>query len=444
MSYGLVEVNGQLYAAGRGIEVWKYEAGTSWTDIAPSAGSGIVVIDKWENNLVVSKNTPGGMTVFCYDGATWSQINNPGFGNSDNFGTDSFATVNGELYVAAHNNVSGVEIYKYEGGTIWSQINADGFGDSLNTNAYMTSYNGQLYASTWNSTGTEVYRYDGLNTWTQVAPKGLDKNSTALHFAEINGTLYGSAASSAGAVVFEYQGDSTWLQVNEDGFGEGITGATQLTSFNNELYLGGGGQAADDIGAVYKYNGGTDWERILDDGLGNPNNRQITLWSYGNILYATTFNPTDGVEVYRYLQAQNNPMIVHFGTGNTENVHNYEINLMDARTGVTGLNIADLTIETQESAQNSLDKITDAIIYKDKIRASLGATQNRLENTIANLEIQTENLQAAESRISDADMAKEMTEFVKSQILTQSATAMLAQANSLPEMALQLIQGQRR
>jgi flagellin len=91
-----------------------------------------------------------------------------------------------------------------------------------------------------------------------------------------------------------------------------------------------------------------------------------------------------------------------------------------------------------------LNKITDAIIYKDKIRASLGATQNRLENTIANLEIQAENLQAAESRISDADMAQEMTEFVKTQILTQSATAMLAQANSLPEMALQLIQGQRQ
>ena len=83
----------------------------------------------------------------------------------------------------------------------------------------------------------------------------------------------------------------------------------------------------------------------------------------------------------------------------------------------------------------------NAIIYKDKIRASLGATQNRLENTITNLKIQAENLQAAESRISDADMATEMTGFVKSQILTQSATAMLAQANALPKMALQLIQG---
>lgn len=67
--------------------------------------------------------------------------------------------------------------------------------------------------------------------------------------------------------------------------------------------------------------------------------------------------------------------------------------------------------------------------------------QNRLENTISNLQIQAENLQAAESQISDTDVASEMTNFVREQILTQSAVAMLSQANSLPKMALQLIQG---
>jgi flagellin len=71
----------------------------------------------------------------------------------------------------------------------------------------------------------------------------------------------------------------------------------------------------------------------------------------------------------------------------------------------------------------------------------LGALQNRLENTITNLSIQAENLQAAESRISDVDVAQEMTEFVRNQILTQSAVAMLAQANQLPQMAMQLMQG---
>ena len=67
--------------------------------------------------------------------------------------------------------------------------------------------------------------------------------------------------------------------------------------------------------------------------------------------------------------------------------------------------------------------------------------QNRLENTITNLQIQAENLQAAESRISDVDVANEMTNFVRNQILTQSAVAMLAQANQLPQMAMQLMQG---
>ncbi|WP_268885709.1 flagellin, partial [Fundidesulfovibrio magnetotacticus] len=63
----------------------------------------------------------------------------------------------------------------------------------------------------------------------------------------------------------------------------------------------------------------------------------------------------------------------------------------------------------------------------------------RLENTVQNLQIQAENLQAAESQISDVDVAEEMTSFVRSQILTQSAIAMLSQANSLPKMAMQLL-----
>jgi len=76
---------------------------------------------------------------------------------------------------------------------------------------------------------------------------------------------------------------------------------------------------------------------------------------------------------------------------------------------------------------------------KENARAALGAVQNRLENTISNLTIQAENVQAAESRISDVDVASEMTEFVKNQILTQAGVAMLSQANSLPQLALQLI-----
>lgn len=98
-------------------------------------------------------------------------------------------------------------------------------------------------------------------------------------------------------------------------------------------------------------------------------------------------------------------------------------------------------IRTQEKAQKMLVRIDDAIIKKDQIRAYCGAMQNRLENTVSNLIIQAKNLQASESRISDIDVATEMTNFVRNQILAQSAVAMLSQANSMPQMAMQLIGG---
>jgi flagellin len=98
-------------------------------------------------------------------------------------------------------------------------------------------------------------------------------------------------------------------------------------------------------------------------------------------------------------------------------------------------------IRTQGSAQRALLAINNAIERKDVIRANLGATQNRLEATITNLTIQVENLQASESRISDVDVATEMTNFTRNNILAQAATAMLAQANSLGNLALSLIMG---
>ena len=98
------------------------------------------------------------------------------------------------------------------------------------------------------------------------------------------------------------------------------------------------------------------------------------------------------------------------------------------------------SIRTQETAQTALEDINRAIERKDVIRAGLGATQNRLEATIENLTVQAENLQAAESRISDVDVATEMTEFTKQNVLAQAAAAMLAQANSLSMLALTLLQ----
>ena len=137
---------------------------------------------------------------------------------------------------------------------------------------------------------------------------------------------------------------------------------------------------------------------------------------------------------------------IHFGTGNDSAEDYYYINIGNSTASALGLGNANNggaghDISTQANAQRALDAINAAIVSKDNIRAHLGAMQNRLENTITNLEIQAENLQAAESQISDVDVASEMTNFVRNQILVQSGVAMLSQANSLPQMAMQLIGG---
>lgn len=128
---------------------------------------------------------------------------------------------------------------------------------------------------------------------------------------------------------------------------------------------------------------------------------------------------------------------IHFGSGNDSAEDYYYVDKSNAT--LEGLKLNGVSISTQDSAQAALKKIDDAIVIKDKIRAYYGTMQNRFENTLTNITIQSENLQAAESRISDADVAEEMMHFVKRQILTQSSLAMLAQANNLPQMALRLI-----
>ncbi|PUU87115.1 flagellin [Halanaerobium sp.] len=104
-----------------------------------------------------------------------------------------------------------------------------------------------------------------------------------------------------------------------------------------------------------------------------------------------------------------------------------------------GLSIADIDVTTAEGAQEALDTLDSAISEVSDQRSQLGAVQNRLDHTINNLNTAEENLTAAESRISDVDMAKEMMNFTKSQILSQAGTAMMAQANQLPQGVLQLL-----
>ena len=98
-----------------------------------------------------------------------------------------------------------------------------------------------------------------------------------------------------------------------------------------------------------------------------------------------------------------------------------------------------MTIETAEDANHSIGTIDEALKKINKQRADLGAYQNRLEMAVVGIDIAAENMQASESRIRDADMAKQMVEYTRNQILNQSGTAMLAQANSNTQLVLSLL-----
>ena len=116
---------------------------------------------------------------------------------------------------------------------------------------------------------------------------------------------------------------------------------------------------------------------------------------------------------------------------------NEQINL----TAVTAsaLGVSNLSVTSAAGAPTALDKITPAISIVTQSRGKVGAVQNRLVRTISNLSISTENLQAAESAIRDADIAEEVALLTRNQILVQASTAMVGQANLIPQSVLQLL-----
>ncbi len=119
-------------------------------------------------------------------------------------------------------------------------------------------------------------------------------------------------------------------------------------------------------------------------------------------------------------------------------MHVSAMKLTDEETGES-TSIEDIDILTSDNAQKAVDVIKNAINYVSGIRGDLGAYQNRLEHTANNLSVMAENIQDAESTIRDTDIAEEMMSYTKNNILVQSAQAMLAQANAVPQGVLQLL-----
>tara|TARA_B100000686_G_scaffold328853_1_gene389373 strand:+ start:378 stop:1430 length:1053 start_codon:yes stop_codon:yes gene_type:complete len=140
-------------------------------------------------------------------------------------------------------------------------------------------------------------------------------------------------------------------------------------------------------------------------------------------------------------------VVIESGTGGSYQVgpkdqafNRIEANIRDMRASGAILNLNTTSVSTITTSRTAITSIDQAISEVSQTRGDLGAFQNRLAFTIAYTENEIENIQASEATISDADIAAEVTSFTRAQILSQAATAMLAQANVLPQNALALLQ----
>ena len=163
-------------------------------------------------------------------------------------------------------------------------------------------------------------------------------------------------------------------------------------------------------------------------------------WAGVTINFSVDQASTDGTYkagAQAFTAGKNESMQLQIGD-TADSFNQLKVSIGDMSSAALGVDKVD--ISTQDGAAKAIDIIKNAIDRVSSQRASLGATQNRLEYTINNLDTASENLQSANSRIRDTDMAKMMMEYTKMNVLTQSAQAMLAQANQQPQSVLQLLQ----
>ncbi|MDR3295173.1 MAG: flagellin, partial [Clostridiales Family XIII bacterium] len=132
---------------------------------------------------------------------------------------------------------------------------------------------------------------------------------------------------------------------------------------------------------------------------------------------------------------QDNSLTLHIGANESQTM---KVSVLDASTKALGVNLVDLT--TQTDSEIAITWIDTAINRVSDERSKMGAIMNRLDHTIKNLGVTSENMTASESRVRDVDMAKEIMDFTKSNILSQASQAMLAQANMIPQGVLGLLQ----
>ena len=295
--------------------------------------------------------------------------------------------------------------------------------------------------------------YDGLSITSYIA-EGRYTTQSALEKAVLN-AIVGADTTSAPflALISAPNADNWTALVNEaKDYGEDVTGTSQATG----LIAAVDAMTADQLNAK-GYNGNIgDMKAAYFKDLYTKAGETLTV-AFNSDNKLTISGPAE-MSVDETSQAaevlgltdvnvdiSQQGITLHIGA-NAEQTMVVDIN--DMRTTAIGateiegegtLYLEDIDVSTKTGAENAIQVLDAAIKEVSAERSKLGAIQNRLEHTINNLGTASENLTAAESRIRDVDMAKEMMEFTKMNILTQAATAMLAQANQQPQAVLQLL-----
>ena len=265
------------------------------------------------------------------------------------------------------------------------------------------------------------YNVSTTDIVTKAAP--TDKRLASTHFTLTNDMVADGSTITIGTKTYTFTTDKD--KIGEEGYVDATSGdlatiATNLTDTvakDNTTYTLGTDATPGHI-TITEIDGQTDFDLTTMNGI------EASL--------GFTTSTTSPVDSTKGLTLQ---------IGDTADSFNQlKVSIKDMHANSLGIDKGSIKISDQASAATAIEKIKAAINKVSDVRGTLGATQNRLDHTINNLSVMTENIQDAESTIRDVDVAEEMMAYTKNNILIQSAQAMLAQANQVPQGVLQLLQ----
>jgi flagellin len=262
------------------------------------------------------------------------------------------------------------------------------------------------YGSSYQSTASTAAAFTGVTVDATAAKNQFDLTAT------VNGSSHTVTVTLPGAAAETYSTADAYVKAVNAGIRsqlQALGGSGDEVQFNSKLDPNGAG--------VSFYFSGKD------------------AFQVGNLDAATVLA---GVSAQNVNTVTGSGGVFQVGANNSSNER---ISVVIDRMDTQGLQLTGVDLTSTAHAESAVDSLDDAIKTVSTTRAKLGAYQNRFEHTINNLNVAVENLSASESRIRDTDMAQEMVQFTRSQILSQAGTAMLAQANQAPQSVLQLLRG---